>query len=314
VKITDREITTTELDDIYADFKKIEAQDGVPYSEQKRHNVVAEENGLVVGFASGFTNHKWFFLSDIWVREEYRRQGLGTKLLSMLEDAIRVIGMEHIYTWTSGFTNPIFYEKQGYHKFTVFEDFFEVKNYHHIGYKKDFISRSTTESIVVCRSAIQSDIDSILAQFAAQNDNKPREIWNTYLREQENRERFVILAEADGEIAGYVTLLPKAKDAVPYLEKSIPEIKDFHVFKKFQRRGIGTVLMDRVEAVAAEIADAVCLGVGLHSGYGTAQRMYVKRGYIFDGSGIWDGSAPAKPYGMVLNGDDLVLFMSKKLR
>ena len=314
MKITDREVTQTELDGIYADFKKIEAQDGVPFSEQKRHNVVAEENGIVVGFASGLTHHKWFFLSDMWVHEYYRRQGLGTKLLSMLEDAVKVIGMEHIYTWTSGFTNPIFYEKQGYHKFTVLEDFFEVKDYHHIGYRKDFISSSTTESNVVYRSANQSDIDRILAQFAAQNDNKPREIWDTYLREQENGERFVILAEAGGVIAGYVTLLPKAKDAVPFLGKDIPEIKDFLVFKKFQRRGIGTVLMDKIEIIASKIADTVCLGVGLHSGYGMAQRMYVKRGYIFDGSGTWDGSSLAKPYGMVENGDDLVLFMSKKLR
>jgi GNAT superfamily N-acetyltransferase len=250
----------------------------------------------------------------MWVHEDYRRQGLGTKLLSMLEDVVKAIGMEHIYTWTSGFVNPIFYEKQGYHKFTIFEDFFEVKGYHHIGYRKDFINGVTTESNVICRPAKRFDIDRILAQFAAQNDNKPREIWDTYLRELENGERFVILAEADGEIAGYVTLLPRAKDAVPFLEKGIPEIKDFHVFKKFQRCGIGTVLMDRIEAIAAGIADSVCLGVGLHSGYGTAQRMYVKRGYVFDGSGAWNGEIPATPYGMVENGDDLILFMSKKLR
>jgi len=156
---------------------------------------------------------------------------------------------------------------------------------------------------VVCRSATQADIDRIIAQFVEQNDNKPREIWETYLREQENGERFVILAEVDGEIAGYVTLYPKAKDAVPFIESGIPEIKDFHVFKKFQRRGIGMVLMDKVEEIASEIADTVCLGVGLHTGYGVAQRMYVKRGYVFDGSGVWDSSSPAEPYGMVKNKD-----------
>lgn len=31
----------------------------------------------------------------------------------------------------------------------------------------------------------------------------------------------------------------------------------------------------------------VCIGVGLHAGYGSAQRMYVKRGYIPDGTGVW---------------------------
>jgi len=136
--ITDRDITEKELRDIYDDFIKIEILDGVPQAERKRYQFIAEENGAVIGFASGLTNHKWFYLSDLWIHEEHRRQGLGSKLLIMLEDKIKSAGIEHIYTWTSGFINPIFYEKHNYKVFTVFEDFFEVKGYHHIGYKKDF--------------------------------------------------------------------------------------------------------------------------------------------------------------------------------
>ncbi|MCL1787244.1 MAG: GNAT family N-acetyltransferase [Defluviitaleaceae bacterium] len=138
MKITDREITKEELDVIYEDFKKIEIQDGVPQIERERHSITAEENGMVVGFASGLTHHKWFYLSDLWVHEDYRRQGLGTKVLAMLEAKVKSLEIEHIYTWTSGFINPKFYEKQGYYVFTVFEDFFQVEGYHHIGYRKDF--------------------------------------------------------------------------------------------------------------------------------------------------------------------------------
>ena len=169
-------------------------------------------------------------------------------------------------------------------------------------------------SDIIIRQADERDIDSIISQFIAQGDDKPREVWENYIREQEKGERIVVVAEIDDEIAGYVTLFPKVKDSVPFIGENIPEIKDFHVFKKYQRRGIGTGLMDEIESIASVIADKVCLGVGLHSGYGAAQRMYVKRGYVFDGSGVWDGSAPAKPYGMVKNGDELILYMSKKLR
>jgi GNAT superfamily N-acetyltransferase len=98
------------------------------------------------------------------------------------------------------------------------------------------------------------------------------------------------------------------------IDIDIPEIKDFGVFSKFQRNGIGTGLMDNIETVAATMSDTVCLGVGLHSGYGVAQRMYAKRGYIFDGTGAWDGAEVATPYAKVENGDDLVLYMSKKLK
>jgi len=135
--ITDRDITKQELHDIYDDFKKIEIQDGIPQIEQTKYQYIAEEDGVIIGFASGLTNHKWFFLSDMWVHENHRRQGLGTRLLQMLEDKVKAIGIEHMYTWTSGFNNPFFYEKQGYKVFTVFEDFFEIEGYHHIGYRKD---------------------------------------------------------------------------------------------------------------------------------------------------------------------------------
>jgi len=139
MQITDRDITKKELDDIYADFTKIEIQDGVPQAPQVRHQFVAEENGVIVGFASGLTNHKWFYLTDLWIHEDYRRQGLGAKLLGMLEDKIKSIGIKHIYTWTTGFINPNFYENQGYYIFTIFENFCEVEGYHKIGYRKDLV-------------------------------------------------------------------------------------------------------------------------------------------------------------------------------
>ena len=138
MNISDREITAKELNGIYDDFKNIEIQDGVPQREQLRLQYIAEENGEVLGFASGLINHRWFFLTDLWVHERHRRNGLGSKLLSMLEERAIALGAEHIYTWTSGFTNPKFYESQGYKAFAVFEDFYEIKGYHHIGYRKDF--------------------------------------------------------------------------------------------------------------------------------------------------------------------------------
>ena len=51
------------------------------------------------------------------------------------------------------------------------------------------------------------------------------------------------------------------------------------------------------------------------SRYGSAQRMYVKRGYVPDGSGAWYRGKPCTPYDTIYtNDDDLVLYLSKKLR
>lgn len=71
--------------------------------------------------------------------------------------------------------------------------------------------------------------------------------------------------------------------------------------------------MDTAEQIAAGFADTVYLGVGLHSGYGSAQRMYIKRGYIPDGSGVWYGDHICEPYTDCCNDDDLILYLSKKL-
>ena len=68
------------------------------------------------------------------------------------------------------------------------------------------------------------------------------------------------------------------------------------------------------EEIAGKYADTVWLGVGLHSGYGSAQRMYVKRGYIPDGTGVWYRNKPCAQYETeIANDDNLVLFLSKKL-
>jgi len=122
-----------------------------------------------------------------------------------------------------------------------------------------FFSRVAAQPEVVYRPMIPADIDHLFSEFQAQGWEKPRGVLEGYLNDQENGERIIFIAEINGEDAGYVTLYPEAKDAPPFREKHFPEIKDFNVFKKFQRRGIGTGLMDRIEAAASGIADTVCL-------------------------------------------------------
>lgn len=65
MKITDRNITKEELDKIYDDFKKIEKQDGIPDSNTKRYEYIAEENNEIIGYASVLTNHKWFYVKRL---------------------------------------------------------------------------------------------------------------------------------------------------------------------------------------------------------------------------------------------------------
>ena len=122
-----------------------------------------------------------------------------------------------------------------------------------------------------------------------------------------------LIAVYRGEVAGYVNVYLNSLWGA-FGGKGLPEIVDFGVMEAYRKRGIGSKLMDTAEQIAARYADTVYLGVGLHSGYGSAQRMYARRGYIPDGSGVWYGDTVCEPYSTCTNDDELVLYLSKKLK
>ena len=133
------------------------------------------------------------------------------------------------------------------------------------------------------------------------------------LRDQAEGRAIALVAEVDGQPVGYINVYPDAKTGA-FGGQGLPEIVDFGVLERFRRRGIGSRLMDVAERIAGQYADTVYLGVGLHSGYGSAQRMYVKRGYVPDGTGVWYRDKICEPYAPCANDDDLVLYLSKKLK
>ena len=165
---------------------------------------------------------------------------------------------------------------------------------------------------MVYRAMVREDIDRILnAWFPGTYGSGPRKRYTGHFDEQERGLRTVIVGENGGKIAGYVTLTPSAKTG-PFKGKGIPEISHLSVHEDFQEQGIGTELMNRAEAAAAEISETVCLGVGAMDG--TAQRLFSRRGYILDGSGAWLGRSPARPDATLEGAGYLTLYMSKKLR
>ena len=160
------------------------------------------------------------------------------------------------------------------------------------------------------RNIIKSDIESLSHGFMNQGWPDREEILARYFLEQESGEREVLVTEIDGAVAGYVTILPSAKHG-PFAEV-YPELSDFNVFEPFQNQGIGNLLLEEAEKRVKLISDKVTLGVGLHSGYGPAQRLYMKRGYIPDGTGVWYQNQPLEMNATIQNNDDLVLYLSKK--
>ena len=161
------------------------------------------------------------------------------------------------------------------------------------------------------RKMQESDIKDLYRGFISQGWPGREEILARYFLEQECGEREVLVAEVGGALAGYITILPCAKQG-PFAE-IYPELSDFNVFEPFQNQGIGNLLMEEAEKRVKLISDKVTLGVGLQSGYGPAQRLYIKRGYIPDGSGVWYQNHRPAMDAICEDIGDLVLYLSKDL-
>ena len=167
------------------------------------------------------------------------------------------------------------------------------------------------ETTCLIRKMQTSDVKELSQGFINQGWPGREEILARYFLEQECGEREVLVAEVKGALAGYITILPSAKHG-PFAE-IYPELSDFNVFEPFQNQGIGNLLMEEAEKRFKLISDKVTLGVGLHSGYGPAQRLYIKRGYIPDGSGVWYQNHRPAMDATCEDIGDLVLYLSKDL-
>ena len=160
------------------------------------------------------------------------------------------------------------------------------------------------------RKMQESDIKYLSRGFIRQGWPSREEVLTRYFEEQESGEREVLVAEVEGAVAGYITILPSAKHG-PFAEV-YPELSDFNVFEPFRNQGVGSQLLEEAEKRVELVSIKVSLGVGLHSGYGPAQRLYIKRGYIPDGTGVWYRNQPLEMNATSQNNDDLVLYLSKE--
>lgn len=162
----------------------------------------------------------------------------------------------------------------------------------------------------------REDIAAISEAFKQIGWNKPASLFEGYLKEQEAGERLVWVAYVKDEFAGYVTLMWQSQYP-SFKAQSIPEIMDLNVLPAYRKMGIGSLLLDCAEKEAATKSQIIGIGVGLYAGpdggYGAAQRLYIKRGYIPDGKGVTYNYEPTIPGNSYPLDDDLVLWFTKRL-
>ncbi len=157
------------------------------------------------------------------------------------------------------------------------------------------------------------DIPIIVKAFAEADWSKPTALFEQYYKEQNEGKRFIWITYVADRLAGYITLKMESKYK-PFLNKNIPEINDFNVLPPYRRQGVGLQLLKMAEFETSKTSDIIGLGVGLYEGYGAAQKLYIKQGYVPDGLGITYNCAKVEYGSHVILDDDLILWFTKKLK
>ncbi|MCZ4721563.1 GNAT family N-acetyltransferase [Legionella pneumophila] len=182
---------------------------------------------------------------------------------------------------------------------------------------KDLINLAMSPNAIVIKTLELSDIPVLVDVFQKSNWQKPASLFEAYYQEQQQSERVVWVAYVQGKIAGYVTL-KWISHYEPFAQKGIPEIMDLNVLPSFRKLGIGSALLTAAEEKASSQCDVVGIGVGLYGGpdggYGQAQRLYVKRGYLPDGLGVTYDYKPTVPGQTYPLDDDFILWFTKKIK
>jgi ribosomal protein S18 acetylase RimI-like enzyme len=84
--------------------------------------LVKGEDGKVAGGLWGRAAYDWIFVEYLVVPKEARGQGIGSKMIGMVEEMARERGLVGVWLDTFSFQALGFYEKLGYERFGEIED------------------------------------------------------------------------------------------------------------------------------------------------------------------------------------------------
>jgi GNAT superfamily N-acetyltransferase len=163
---------------------------------------------------------------------------------------------------------------------------------------------------------IEPEDVALLAQAFSGPDwswSKPASQFERYLQEHGAGTRDVLLAFRDGALGGYATIRWEPAYE-PFRAAGIPTVEDLNVLLSHRRKRVASALMDEAERRISERSDTAGIGFGMDPGYGNAQRMYPRRGYVPDGRGLTTHDKPVRSGDTGRIDDDLVLYLTKRLR
>jgi GNAT superfamily N-acetyltransferase len=109
----------------------------VPVQQRPLTITLHDERGRLVGGLLGGTYWGALYIEILWVAEDLRGQGCGSRLIQEAEEEARRRGCKHAHVDTIDFQAPDFYRKLGYTLWGELEDI--PPGHRRIFFKKDLV-------------------------------------------------------------------------------------------------------------------------------------------------------------------------------
>jgi GNAT superfamily N-acetyltransferase len=110
-------------DEIGGGINTFNKQHGGEAHYQRLCVVLKSSSGEVAGGAIGEIYWDWFHLDLMWVKDELRGKGFGSRILARAEEEARQLGAKYVFLDTFSFQAPGFYKRYGYEIFGELPDF-----------------------------------------------------------------------------------------------------------------------------------------------------------------------------------------------
>lgn len=118
-----------------AGFDRHSNKAGAPaYHKDELYWVSYDNDEALAGVLTADLLWDWLYVDELWVREDFRAQGLGKALLQEAEKYAQSEQLTGIWLWTQSWQAAGFYTGLGYEEFATFPDF--PKGHSRIGFRK----------------------------------------------------------------------------------------------------------------------------------------------------------------------------------
>jgi GNAT superfamily N-acetyltransferase len=160
--------------------------------------VAYDVTGAIVGGCTFRTRWHWLEIEDLWLEETWRGKGLGTQIMSQVEQFAIAKGCTQARLDTTSFQARPFYESLGYAICGSIEDYPP-------GHTLYFMRKSLTASVSTVRSAdgVRVEIEPVAQRGSSAAITAGLRLYNVQFTTLPSAAHFnVVVRDADGTIVG----------------------------------------------------------------------------------------------------------------